>query len=168
MVTDTVTLSYVVTRTISLTVDVTPDEAREARDLNETCAEERWRWYERTAHGRWDAATAEPAPGLVVGEERDVAGPLVYYRADHLRTCENIPNGREFPLLFQQFNPDGNERREWVIAPREVLPAGHGTVSKYVQGCRCDDCRVGQREYARELRRRHRNGGYVRPKRAAS
>lgn len=37
--TDTVTLSYTVTRTIQLTVDVTPDEAREARDMGETCAE---------------------------------------------------------------------------------------------------------------------------------
>lgn len=34
-----VTLSYAVTRTITLTVDVTPDEAREAREMGETCAE---------------------------------------------------------------------------------------------------------------------------------
>ena len=35
----TATLSYVVTRTMTLTVDVTPDEATEARDMGETLAE---------------------------------------------------------------------------------------------------------------------------------
>jgi hypothetical protein len=33
------TLSYVVTRTVTLTVDVTPDEATEAREIGETLAE---------------------------------------------------------------------------------------------------------------------------------
>ncbi len=37
--TDTVTLSYTVTRVITLTVDVTPDEAREAADMGETLTE---------------------------------------------------------------------------------------------------------------------------------
>lgn len=32
-------LSYTVTRTLTLTIDVTPDEAHEARDMGETCAE---------------------------------------------------------------------------------------------------------------------------------
>lgn len=35
----TATLSYVVTRTMTLTVDVTPDEATEAREIGETLAE---------------------------------------------------------------------------------------------------------------------------------
>lgn len=35
----TVTLSYTVTRVITLTVDVTPDEATEAREIGETLAE---------------------------------------------------------------------------------------------------------------------------------
>lgn len=37
--TDSLTLSYTVTRTMTLTVDVTPDEACEARDRGETLAE---------------------------------------------------------------------------------------------------------------------------------
>lgn len=35
----TATLSYTVTRTMALKVDVTPDEATEARDMGETLAE---------------------------------------------------------------------------------------------------------------------------------
>jgi hypothetical protein len=35
----TATLPYTVTRTMTLTVDVTPDEATEAREIGETLAE---------------------------------------------------------------------------------------------------------------------------------
>lgn len=37
--TQTVTLSYKVTRTLSVIVDVTPEDAREAHDMGETCAQ---------------------------------------------------------------------------------------------------------------------------------
>lgn len=42
----------------------------------------------------------------------------------------------------------------------------HGTNHAYSnRGCRCDDCREAQRLYKADLRRRHRYGGYVQPRR---
>ncbi len=56
--TDTVTLSYTVTRVITLTVDVTPDEAREAADMGETLTE-----YAR------EVADCYPASAWAVADE---------------------------------------------------------------------------------------------------
>lgn len=36
----------------------------------------------------------------------------------------------------------------------------HGTRSSYVAGCRCDPCRQANRDYARNLERRHRRDRY--------
>lgn len=38
------------------------------------------------------------------------------------------------------------------------MAASHGTQRRYVQGCRCDDCREAHRVSAREYRERRANG----------
>lgn len=39
-----------------------------------------------------------------------------------------------------------------VGARRTLPPSVHGTVSKYAQGCRCEECSTAKREYAREYK----------------
>lgn len=46
---------------------------------------------------------------------------------------------------FREANPDAERRG------RQDEPAPHGTRARYVRGkCRCEECRVANREYARE------------------
>lgn len=56
--TDTVTLTYRVQRTITIDIDVTPDEAREAADMGETLTE-----YAR------ETAACHPASAWTVVDE---------------------------------------------------------------------------------------------------
>jgi hypothetical protein len=44
-----------------------------------------------------------------------------------------------------------------------TMAAKHGTRRRYVEGCRCDDCRTANRVYARNLRQRHADGEPARP-----
>jgi hypothetical protein len=39
-----------------------------------------------------------------------------------------------------------------------MAAARHGTRHRYVDGCRCDDCKAGNREYERDRRQRHASG----------
>ena len=43
------------------------------------------------------------------------------------------------------------------------MAAKRGTRRRYVEGCRCDDCRESNRVYARDLRQHHADGDPVRP-----
>jgi hypothetical protein len=38
------------------------------------------------------------------------------------------------------------------------MSAQHGTRHRYIDGCRCDDCKAANRDYQRDLRWRHANG----------
>jgi len=38
------------------------------------------------------------------------------------------------------------------------MSAKHGTRHRYIDGCRCDDCKAANRDYQRDLRWRHANG----------
>jgi hypothetical protein len=44
------------------------------------------------------------------------------------------------------------ERMRRGIAQRQNQPFEHGTRSRYVRGCRCDDCRAAQTKYQRKWR----------------
>jgi len=41
------------------------------------------------------------------------------------------------------------------------MAAKHGTRHRYVDGCRCGDCRAANRVYAADLRKRHADGGPI-------
>jgi hypothetical protein len=43
------------------------------------------------------------------------------------------------------------------------MTSEHGRRRRYLEGCRCPDCREANRVYCADLRKRHANGGAVRP-----
>lgn len=59
---DAPTLSYTVTRTVQITVDVTPDDAIDARERGETCAEYAQAVAELMGPGAWTVVDETVAP----------------------------------------------------------------------------------------------------------
>lgn len=48
---------------------------------------------------------------------------------------------------------NSQNQRDMVTKGRQVRVAQHATISKYVSGCRCEDCTAANREYQRRTKR---------------
>lgn len=59
---------------------------------------------------------------------------------------------------YSEPDPDESEAAERARALDPFWPRQHGKRATYNAGCRCDQCREGHREYARERRRQTRSG----------
>lgn len=100
-------------------------------------------------HTRWEIAfdPNASAPVAINPEPPRELPPLIYYRADHLTTCPNIPTPAECPDPFNVAprtapqRPDGLTRKGGPDDPRHGI-----TLTLYSHyGCRCGPCSALQR-----------------------
>jgi len=108
-------------------------------------------------HARWEIAydPNASAPVAINAEPTRPLPPLIYYRADHLTTCPNIPSHDECPDPFNVVGRSAPSRTDGLTRKGGPDDPRHGInrtlYSQY--GCRCEPCCALQR--AANLKRKH-------------
>lgn len=93
---------------------------------------------DKIAHGgHWQVNKTHCPQGHPYDEENTYINPSTGGRS--CRICTRVRNASRRPPPTPRPRPE------------------HGTLSRYVSGCRCDECRATQRAYDRERRRRKRD-----------